>query len=146
MHPHTRNGLLVAVPLLALMVCGAIGAAVEAVRDGDDEPTAPARVVTVPSTPAPSIPGTPSVAAPDATSQPPTSQPPVAVPPADPPADNGGGNGDGGSGGDVGDVKDRYYANCAAAKAAGAAPLRRGQDDGYRRALDRDNDGIACDK
>ena len=37
-----------------------------------------------------------------------------------------------------------YYANCAAAKAAGAAPLRRGQP-GYRAALDRDNDGIACE-
>ena len=37
-----------------------------------------------------------------------------------------------------------YYANCAAAKAAGAAPLRRGQP-GYRAALDRDNDGVACE-
>jgi endonuclease YncB( thermonuclease family) len=37
-----------------------------------------------------------------------------------------------------------YYANCAAAKAAGAAPLYRGQP-GYRAALDRDNDGVACE-
>ena len=37
-----------------------------------------------------------------------------------------------------------YYANCAAAKAAGAAPLRRGQP-GYRAGLDRDNDGVACE-
>jgi hypothetical protein len=37
-----------------------------------------------------------------------------------------------------------YYANCAAAKAAGAAPLHRG-DPGYRAALDRDSDGIACE-
>jgi excalibur calcium-binding domain-containing protein len=37
-----------------------------------------------------------------------------------------------------------YYANCTAAKAAGAAPLYRGQP-GYRPALDRDNDGIACE-
>ncbi len=37
-----------------------------------------------------------------------------------------------------------YYANCTAARAAGAAPLRRGQP-GYRAALDRDNDGIACE-
>ncbi|GGS29163.1 excalibur calcium-binding domain-containing protein [Actinokineospora fastidiosa] len=37
-----------------------------------------------------------------------------------------------------------YYANCAAARAAGAAPLYAGQP-GYRPALDRDNDGIACD-
>ena len=41
----------------------------------------------------------------------------------------------------LGDV---HYATCAAAKAAGAAPLRRGQP-GYRAALDRDNDGIACE-
>jgi len=38
-----------------------------------------------------------------------------------------------------------YYANCAAAKAAGAAPLRRGQP-GYSSALDRDGDGVACEK
>ncbi|WP_255771556.1 GmrSD restriction endonuclease domain-containing protein [Pseudarthrobacter sulfonivorans] len=37
-----------------------------------------------------------------------------------------------------------YYANCAAAKAAGAAPIRVGQP-GYRAALDRDNDGVACE-
>ncbi|WP_331739815.1 excalibur calcium-binding domain-containing protein (plasmid) [Streptomyces goshikiensis] len=36
------------------------------------------------------------------------------------------------------------YENCAAARAAGAAPLRRGED-GYGRHLDRDNDGIACE-
>lgn len=37
-----------------------------------------------------------------------------------------------------------YYANCTAAKAAGAAPLYAGQA-GYRPALDRDSDGIACE-
>lgn len=37
-----------------------------------------------------------------------------------------------------------YYANCAQARAAGAAPLRRG-DPGYRAGLDRDDDGIACE-
>jgi len=37
-----------------------------------------------------------------------------------------------------------YYANCSAARAAGAAPLYRGQP-GYRSALDRDNDGVACE-
>lgn len=36
-----------------------------------------------------------------------------------------------------------YYANCAAAKAAGAAPLHKG-DPGYSLKLDRDKDGIAC--
>lgn len=37
-----------------------------------------------------------------------------------------------------------YYANCSAARAAGAAPLRRGQP-GYRPAMDRDGDGVACE-
>ena len=37
-----------------------------------------------------------------------------------------------------------YYANCTAARAAGAAPLHRG-DAGYRSKLDRDDDGIACE-
>lgn len=38
-----------------------------------------------------------------------------------------------------------YYANCTEAKAAGAAPLYRGEP-GYRDKLDRDHDGIACEK
>jgi hypothetical protein len=37
-----------------------------------------------------------------------------------------------------------YYANCTAAKAAGAAPIFAGQA-GYRSALDRDSDGVACE-
>lgn len=37
-----------------------------------------------------------------------------------------------------------YYPNCAAVRAAGKAPLYRGQP-GYRTGLDRDHDGIACD-
>lgn len=37
-----------------------------------------------------------------------------------------------------------YYANCDAVRAAGAAPLRRGEP-GYRSGLDRDDDGIACE-
>lgn len=37
-----------------------------------------------------------------------------------------------------------YYANCDAARAAGAAPLHRG-DPGYRSALDGDDDGVACE-
>ena len=38
-----------------------------------------------------------------------------------------------------------YYANCAEARAAGAAPIYRGEP-GYRSGLDRDNDGIACER
>jgi Excalibur calcium-binding domain len=36
------------------------------------------------------------------------------------------------------------FRNCAAARAAGAAPLRRGQP-GYSSHLDADGDGIACE-
>lgn len=36
------------------------------------------------------------------------------------------------------------YANCAAARAAGAAPIRRGEP-GYGPHLDRDGDGVACE-
>lgn len=36
------------------------------------------------------------------------------------------------------------FANCTAARAAGAAPVRRGEA-GYDRHLDRDNDGIGCE-
>lgn len=43
------------------------------------------------------------------------------------------------NGGDV------YYQNCKAAKAAGAAPLYRGQP-GYREKMDGDGDGVACEK
>lgn len=42
------------------------------------------------------------------------------------------------------DPPSAYYANCAAARAAGAAPLHRGEP-GYRSALDRDGDGTACE-
>ncbi|ARD42734.1 hypothetical protein B6G06_04365 [Actinomyces gaoshouyii] len=38
-----------------------------------------------------------------------------------------------------------YYSNCKEARAAGAAPLYRGEP-GYRPGLDRDGDGIACEK
>ena len=36
------------------------------------------------------------------------------------------------------------YRNCAAARAAGAAPVRRG-DPGYAPWLDRDSDGVGCE-
>ena len=38
----------------------------------------------------------------------------------------------------------RPFTNCAEARAAGAAPVRRG-DPGYGPHLDRDNDGIGCE-
>lgn len=49
-----------------------------------------------------------------------------------PPANTGGGGGS------------AYYKNCTAARAAGAAPVYRGQP-GYGSHLDRDNDGVGCE-
>jgi hypothetical protein len=37
-----------------------------------------------------------------------------------------------------------YFANCSAARAAGAAPVREG-DPGYAPRLDRDGDGVGCE-
>src|SRR5688572_2244897 len=37
-----------------------------------------------------------------------------------------------------------YYPNCAAAREAGAAPVRRGAP-GYASHLDRDGDGVGCE-
>lgn len=41
-------------------------------------------------------------------------------------------------------VQSTYYANCSAVRAAGAAPIMRGEP-GYSSKLDRDDDGIACE-
>lgn len=42
------------------------------------------------------------------------------------------------------DAPSIYYASCAAVRAAGAAPIHRG-DPGYSSDLDRDGDGVACE-
>jgi len=52
--------------------------------------------------------------------------------PTAPPADSGSGE------------SNVYYANCAAARAAGVAPIRSDQP-GYRSRLDGDGDGLACE-
>ncbi|RNL75440.1 excalibur calcium-binding domain-containing protein [Nocardioides marmorisolisilvae] len=44
----------------------------------------------------------------------------------------------------VGTGSSVYYKNCDAVRAAGKAPIRRG-DPGYARHLDRDGDGIGCE-
>jgi hypothetical protein len=41
--------------------------------------------------------------------------------------------------------QDGAFANCAAARAAGAAPVRRGES-GYGPHLDRDGDGVGCER
>jgi hypothetical protein len=58
---------------------------------------------------------------------------------------SGGGTSGGSSGGTTGGGSgSTYYANCSAARAAGAAPVRSG-DPGYGRHLDRDGDGVGCE-
>lgn len=46
--------------------------------------------------------------------------------------------------GTTGGGNDVYYANCSEARAAGAAPIHRGEP-GYASHLDRDGDGVGCD-
>lgn len=46
--------------------------------------------------------------------------------------------------GAIGSYGGGAFRNCAAARAAGAAPVRRG-DPGYGAHLDRDNDGVGCE-
>ncbi|KUF14145.1 excalibur calcium-binding domain-containing protein [Streptomyces silvensis] len=69
-------------------------------------------------------------------------------PPGDGGADEPGGSGSGGSGsggsGSGGSGGSVFYENCAAARAAGAAPVHRGEP-GYGRHLDRDGDGVGFD-
>jgi len=55
-----------------------------------------------------------------------------------------GGSGGGSTGGGSGPSGSVSYKNCAAVRAAGKAPLHRG-DPGYSRKLDRDGDGVACE-
>ncbi|MGW9346081.1 excalibur calcium-binding domain-containing protein [Nocardiopsis flavescens] len=54
------------------------------------------------------------------------------------------GGGGGGGGGDDGGGAPVHFQNCDAARAAGAAPVRRG-DPGYGSHLDRDGDGVGCE-
>ncbi|MFD7336744.1 excalibur calcium-binding domain-containing protein [Streptomyces violascens] len=101
------------------------------------------------ATPSPTPSASPSPSAPAAK---PATPPPPKAPPKPktngpslpPPMNDGGGNGGGDSGGS-GSGGSVYYKNCAAVRAAGAAPLHRG-DPGYAAHLDRDGDGIACEK
>lgn len=64
------------------------------------------------------------------TTAPPTTAPPTTAPPATAPPTTA--------------APRAYYPNCDAARAAGVAPLYRGEP-GYSTSLDRDGDGIACE-
>jgi cytoskeletal protein RodZ len=88
-------------------------------------PTTTTAAPTTTTRPAPPTTSAPVTAAPRVTSPPATAAPVTAAPATT--ANSG-----------------VYYANCTDARAAGAAPLTRGQP-GYRDGLDRDHDGVACE-
>lgn len=127
-----RNVMYTTAVGAALFCCcmGAIGAG----TDDDPEPVrTPQRIVNTPvatevTTPQP-VPtaSVPSPSAPRTTPPAPVEPAPTTEEPAEP------------------DPRNRYYANCTQAREAGAGPMFEGQHDGYRRALDRDNDGVACE-
>ncbi|MEV7627570.1 excalibur calcium-binding domain-containing protein [Actinoplanes sp. NPDC089786] len=157
MSPLTKVLIGLAAAALSLCLCGGIVAvingsgpsapdnqAADAARVLDPSAdTPPTTSPTTPATtPATTAPTTPPAAAPTI---PPTSTPPARPKPKPkpkpkkstkapaPPADSQ-------------DEDDSvYYANCTAVRDAGKAPIRRGQP-GYSRKLDRDGDGVACEK
>ncbi|MFF9980318.1 excalibur calcium-binding domain-containing protein [Streptomyces erythrochromogenes] len=94
---------------------------------------APVVHLVAPGTACPATPGTDLRPKPAAPEPAPTTAAPTTAPEPDD-------DGTGGSGG--GNVS---YKNCTAVKAAGAAPIHRG-DPGYGRHLDRDGDGVACER
>ncbi|KOU47539.1 excalibur calcium-binding domain-containing protein [Streptomyces sp. WM6378] len=113
---------------------------------GSPAATPSASASATPSASASQSPSAPSASKPAAPTPPPPKAPPKPKtngPSLPPPRNDGGGNGGGDiGGGGAGSVS---YKNCAAVRAAGAAPLHRG-DPGYAAHLDRDGDGIACEK
>ncbi|MFE7095710.1 excalibur calcium-binding domain-containing protein [Streptomyces erythrochromogenes] len=96
---------------------------------------APVVHLVAPGTACPATPGTDLRPKPAAPAPAPTTAAPTTARTTAPAADDDGTGG----GGSV------SYANCAAVRAAGAAPIRRG-DPGYGRHLDRDGDGVACER
>lgn len=148
---HKRKRVWAAA-LALLVVGGCMGSA-----GGDDSTEAapaPSVTETVTATPEPA----PTVTVTETATASPEPEPETATPEAEEDADDNSGSqasggdnsdssGSGGSstttggGGGGGSV---YYANCSEARAAGAAPIYRGEP-GYASHLDRDKDGVACD-
>ena len=133
---------------LAIAVCGGLaGCGVPSVADGTGSPTpAPSPTPTPTPTPRPTPTPTPS---PIPTTQAPTQEPSTPPETQEPeptpePDTQAGGGGAAPAPAPEQKQESTYYPNCKAARAAGAAPLYRG-DPGYREELDRDRDGIACE-
>ncbi|MFJ7127477.1 excalibur calcium-binding domain-containing protein [Streptomyces sp. NPDC098101] len=98
----------------------------------------PVVYLTQPGVPCPKSPNTvlhkptPKPTPPPAPKPRPTTQPPTTAPEPEPEPTR-----------DTAD-ENVYYANCAAVRAANAAPIHRG-DPGYSSRLDRDGDGVGCE-
>lgn len=157
----TGCGCLVVIAFLLFSACGAVVTVIA----GDEPPAQVTPTVTVTPTttvtptetaPVPTETGptetvtvTPTTTVeppPEPTPTPtptPTSSPQPAPAPAPDPDPNSNSNSDSGSGSGSGSGS-AFYANCDAVRAAGAAPIYRGQP-GYSGKLDRDNDGVGCE-
>ena len=144
--PSKYLALWIALPVVAtLVVCGAIGSAFSDDNDKDATPRPIASVVATTATTADA--DTAADATPTATPTPAERTTTAAATPATttkttrtttttkPPA---------GGGTTTKPPAQVYYRNCDEVRAAGAAPLYAGQP-GYRTALDRDKDGVACE-
>src|SRR5262249_45892047 len=106
-----------------------------------DRPTAPLSAVATSTSASPTVGASPTGVATSTVTvaPPPAPVPTTQAPPSPPPSPvrTTGGN-QRTTGASV------YYPNCDAARAAGVAPLYRGEP-GYRSGLDRDGDGVACE-
>jgi hypothetical protein len=117
-----------------LSLCTIVASAVGIGQDDDGPLSDPVDVATTAvatrtptaTTTVASLAPTTTTSAPQTSAPPPVEEPP----PAEPTEED--------------EPEDVYYANCTEARAAGAAPLRRGEP-GYRSGLDRDDDGVACE-
>ncbi|WP_255574133.1 excalibur calcium-binding domain-containing protein [Austwickia sp. TVS 96-490-7B] len=154
-HRAKRIGIVGAFAVLGLVSCVSLSQGAGEQRPGQVAAATPsaAQTVTVTSTAtvtstvtmSPTM--TASSAAASTTSAAPAapapaaSEAPAPAPAPDEEADSQGG---GHSGANQQHPSGVYYRSCKEARAAGAAPIRRGQP-GYRSGLDRDNDGIACE-
>jgi len=148
--PSKYLALWIALPVVAtLVVCGAIGSAFSDDNDKDATPRPIASVVATTATTADADTAADAspTATPTATPTPAERTTTAAATPATttkttrtttttkPPA---------GGGTTTKPPAQVYYRNCDEVRAAGAAPLYAGQP-GYRTALDRDKDGVACE-
>ena len=149
--PRRRTNLRRFVPYVVTFVLGAGLGAAGASDDAPSQPTAASTPTVVYSpTPVPTVVYSPSPVPATEAPAPPATVPaaPVSEPTPETSEKNSGGGTSSGTGEEPtqseADSSGVYYRNCKAARDAGVAPLYRGQS-GYRRELDRDNDGIACE-